>query len=127
MSRWRRRRTAACGVLLGALGLLAPSLATAQSATTRVSVATGGSEANNFSGRGMISADGRWVAFVSAASDLVPADTNAQWDVFLHDREGGTTIRVSLGPGGTELSAPSDLPAISADGRVVAFRIAAKR
>jgi Tol biopolymer transport system component len=116
------RRTIICGVLLGGLASLAPPLAGAQSATTRVSVATGGAQGNNFSGRGVVSADGRWVAFVSASSDLVAGDTNAQWDVFLHDRESGATTRVSLGPGGTELSVPSDQPAISADGRIVAFQ-----
>ena len=115
-------RTIICGVLLGVLACLAPRLARAQSATTQVSVATGGAQGDNFSGRGVISADGRWAAFVSASSDLVAGDTNAQWDVFLHDRESGTTTRVSLGPGGTQLSVPSDQPAINADGRIVAFQ-----
>ena len=122
MSNGGTRRMIICGVILGVLACLAPRLARAQSATTRVSVATGGAQGDDFSGRGVISADGRWVAFVSAASDLVAGDTNAQWDVFLHDRESGTTTRVSLGPGGAELGVPSDLPAISADGRVVAFQ-----
>jgi len=71
-----------------------------------------------------ISADARWVAFVSAADDLVPGDTNGTTDVFLRDRVRGTTIRIpSLR--GTELSSryAAAEPSISADGSVVAFTV----
>lgn len=105
-----------------ALGLLVPAIALAQPVTTLVSVATDGNLSNNSSGRAAISADGRWVAFMSAADNLVPDDTNFQWDVFLHDRQTGTTTRVSVQPGGGQMTVPSDNPAISADGRWVAFQ-----
>ncbi len=109
-------------LLAVSLGLLVPALAGAQPTTTRVSVATDGTQGNNYSGRAVVSADGRWVAFTSAADNLVPGDTNFQWDVFLHDRQTGTTTRVSLAPGGGQMDIPSDFPAISADGRWVAFQ-----
>jgi Tol biopolymer transport system component len=90
--------------------------------TQRVSVATGGSQANAASGgRPSISADGRYVAFVSFATDLVAGDTNAVSDVFLRDRTGGTTTRVSLAAANAQSAAASLSPSISADGRFVAF------
>ncbi len=49
-----------------------------------------------------ISADGRFVAFSSFASNLVAGDTNGTWDVFVHDRQTGTTERVSVASDGTE-------------------------
>jgi Tol biopolymer transport system component len=54
--------------------------------TSRVSVATNGTQANGGSGYPFISADGRYVAFVSKASNLVSGDTNGDYDVFVHDR-----------------------------------------
>ncbi|MEW5852343.1 MAG: hypothetical protein AB2A00_26365 [Myxococcota bacterium] len=73
----------------------------------------------------VISADGRYVAFSSAATNLVPSDINGAVDVFLHDRVLGTTSRVSAGEGGVEANGSSNQPAISADGRYVAFSSAA--
>lgn len=93
--------------------------------TTRVSVATGGVEANGTSLEAALSADGRFVAFASNASNLVASDLNTLWDVFLHDRQTGETSRVSVATGGTEGNGDSREPAISADGRWVAFRSAA--
>ncbi|MCC5954062.1 MAG: S-layer homology domain-containing protein [Acidimicrobiia bacterium] len=95
--------------------------APAQSANQRVSVASDGTQANGLSGAPSISADGRHVAFVSLASNLVPNDTNGLADVFVRDRTTGTTERASVGPNGTEANGPSGPPAISADGRHVAF------
>jgi uncharacterized repeat protein (TIGR01451 family) len=102
--------------------------ASAQSGvTTRVSVASGGAEADNTSDMPAISADGRFVAFVSLASNLVPDDTNDATDVFVHDRRTGTTERVSVdsrgrqGDGNSGLVGAAGYPAISADGRFVAF------
>ena len=69
----------------------------------------------------VISADGRYVAFYSEATDLVTNDTNGEWDVFVRDRVAGTTDRVSVSSGGIQGNAASMLPAISADGRFVAF------
>jgi len=68
-----------------------------------------------------ISADGRWVAFYSWASNLVTGDTNGRWDVFVHDRQTGITELVSVAGDGTQGNGNSVEPAISADGRWVAF------
>ena len=89
--------------------------------TTRVSLSSGGSEGNGHCWDASISADGRYVAFHSLASNLVPDDTNGESDVFVHDRQTGETARVSLSSGGTEGNSSSGSPSISADGRYVAF------
>src|SRR5216117_2839480 len=95
--------------------------------TERVSVASGGTEGNGASLSSALSADGRFVAFVSAATDLVAADTNGVSDVFVHDRQTGATERVSVASGGAQGNGSSGLigfafpPALSADGRFVAF------
>jgi Tol biopolymer transport system component len=94
---------------------------TAATTTTRVSVTSAGAEAGNTSHSPAISADGRFVAFVSYAADLVPGDTNAVEDVFVHDRRTGTTRRVSVSTAGAEANERSITPAITADGRSVAF------
>ena len=87
-----------------------------------VSVVTGGATlGNGNSSLPSISADGRWVAFVSLATNLVPGDTNGESDVFLHDRQTGTTTRVSVGPGGVQGAGGSFFPRISGDGRFVSF------
>jgi Tol biopolymer transport system component len=93
--------------------------------TTRVSVATGGGQANSGSFDPSISADGRYVAFVSAATNLVSGDTNGAWDIFVHDRQTGQTTRVSVATGGGQANLDSLDPSISADGRYVAFVSAA--
>ncbi len=89
--------------------------------TTRVSVSSAGGEGNRASGVSAMSADGRYVVFESVADNLVPGDTNGYSDVFLRDRQSGTTVRVSVDSSGAQLPWPSFEPAISADGRVVAF------
>ncbi|HUE85965.1 MAG TPA: hypothetical protein VMO26_07780 [Vicinamibacterales bacterium] len=101
--------------------LLARGLVQAQPTTTRVSIDPGGSQGNGASESPVISADGRWIAFASAASNLVPDDTNGRRDVFVHDRQTGTTTRVSLASGGVQANHDSSEPAVSADGRWVAF------
>lgn len=69
-----------------------------------------------------ISSNGRYVAFVSD-SVLVPGDVNQDWDIYVRDRQEGTTTRVSLTSSGlpTSYESPSDAPSISDDGRFVAF------
>ncbi|MCX6020632.1 MAG: hypothetical protein NTZ05_02675, partial [Chloroflexi bacterium] len=89
--------------------------------TTRVSVGSDGAQGNNHALFSAISADGRFVAFASDASNLVPGDTNAATDVFLFDRTTSQTMLVSAAPGGTPASGISGGAAISADGRFVAF------
>jgi Tol biopolymer transport system component len=91
--------------------------------TTRVNVGPAGIQANALTNSSAaISADGPWVAFSSSANNLVPGDTNGKSDVFVHDRQTGATTRVSVGPGGAQANSDSLHPAISADGRWVAFR-----
>ena len=89
--------------------------------TTRVNVATGGGQAGNIGQYADISDDGRYVAFSTAAENMVGGDTNGQDDVFVRDRLSGTTERVSVGPGGLEANDESITPSISGDGRYVAF------
>jgi len=91
-------------------------------ATTRVSVASDGTQGNSESHGPAISSDGRYVAFYSYATNLVGGDTNTTYDVFVHDRQTGTTTRVSVASDGTQGNDYSDVPAISGDGRYVAFR-----
>ena len=89
--------------------------------TERVSVASDGTQANGGSTNATISADGRFVAYIGFASNLVAGDTNGFFDVFVHDRQTGTTERVSVASDGTQANCLSFRPAISADGRFVAF------
>lgn len=91
-------------------------------ATERVSVATDGTEGNGASLNPSISADGRFVAFQSQASNLITDDTNGVSDIFVRDRVNGATERVcdSVQPNGYSFS-----PSISADGNFVAFASAA--
>jgi Tol biopolymer transport system component len=89
--------------------------------TERVSVDSAGHEGNDISGLPRISADGRYVAFASYASNLADEDSNGFPDIFLFDRETRTTRRINAGDAGNQANAPSFGPAISADGRYVAF------
>jgi Tol biopolymer transport system component len=95
--------------------------------TSRVNVSTGGAQADLGSGWPVVSADGRYVAFTSAATNLVPGDTNLDlngrpaWDVFVRDRRRGTTTRVSVSSSGAQGDSRSTNPSISADGRYVVF------
>src|SRR4051794_1659284 len=108
-------------VLMGGLAVAVAAPAWAGS-TERVSVGPGGRQADGDSFFPSISADGRFVAFYSYATNLVPGDTNGQLDGFVRDRLKGTTERVSVGPGGRQGDGPSSLPSISGDGRFVTFR-----
>lgn len=90
--------------------------------TTRVSVANGGGQATG--GESIVSAisdDGRYVGFLSQATNLVAGDTNGMRDAFVHDRDTGETTRVSVSTGGTEGDQPAFELALSGDGRYVAF------
>ncbi|MBZ0111510.1 MAG: hypothetical protein K8J08_03540 [Thermoanaerobaculia bacterium] len=88
---------------------------------SRVSVDSLGLEGNSYSQDPAISAEGRWIVFRSEASNLVANDTNGSWDIFLHDRDSGTTSRVSVDSVGGEANDDSDSPSVSADGRWIAF------
>jgi len=95
--------------------------------TERVNMAYDGSQSNGYSGfLGIaISADGRYVAFDSYATNLVPDDTNGVPDLFLRDRDNDTTERVSVADDGSQANGWSDVEAISRDGLHVAFASAA--
>lgn len=92
-----------------------------QGRTRRVSVSSAGAQANGHSSAPAISADGRVVAFESWASNLVPDDTNDAPDVFVHELATGRTTRVSVRTDGGQAAGHSRMPALSADGRIVAF------
>jgi archaellum component FlaF (FlaF/FlaG flagellin family) len=89
--------------------------------TTLVSVSSNGDLANNTSYRASISADGRFVAFNSAATNLVPGDTNGRRDIFVRDLSTNTTTRVSVSSTGNQGNQESGYPSISGDGRFVMF------
>ena len=88
---------------------------------TRVSVDSAGNQAIDNSVSPSISADGRFVAFDSNASNLVPGDTNNTFDIFVRDVLTNTTTRVSVNSAGNQGNNFSLFPSISADGRFVAF------
>lgn len=109
-------------VVACAASLCVPSSASSAGAVTeRVNVSSTGAQANGTSSIEAVTGDGRFVMFASAATNLVPADTNGHTDVFLRDRTNGLTFRVSTGPGGRQANADSRGVAISADGRYVLF------
>jgi Tol biopolymer transport system component len=90
--------------------------------TTRVSRSSTGVQGNGHSNLPCISSDGRYVAFMSEATNLVAGDTNARTDVFVHDRLTAATVRVSLGPGGIQADDESTEPSFSGDARFLAFQ-----
>ncbi len=104
------------GLSTTAMAVLDPT-----SETTRLSVDAVGVEGNNVSEAPALSGNGRFVAFASWASNLVPGDGNGAFDVFVRDRVLGTITRVSVSSAGVEGNGPSRFPAISDDGRFVAF------
>ncbi len=89
--------------------------------TELVSATPGGSSGNGRSVGSHSSADGRFVAFQSEASDLVAGDVNGVEDAFVRDRLTGATEIVSLGQGGAQVNGPSSCTGISPDGRFVVF------
>jgi Tol biopolymer transport system component len=89
--------------------------------TVRVSKTNNGVGGNAGSAGGVISANGRFVAFASGASNLVPGDTNDASDIFVRDRRRGTTRRVSVTSREAQVRADSSWPTMSATGRFVAF------
>ncbi|MEG9224544.1 S-layer homology domain-containing protein [Aeromicrobium sp. Sec7.5] len=81
--------------------------------------------ANGASQQASMSADGRYVTFISYSDNLAAGDTTAAPDVFVRDIANGQTIRVGLGPGGANPNSSALSPTISADGRLVAFQSSA--
>jgi Tol biopolymer transport system component len=80
-----------------------------------------GEQGNGNSNSPTMSADGRFVAFTSNASDLIPNDTNGSVDIFVKDRQTQVVERVSVRSDGSDAAGDSTAPAISANGRYVAF------
>lgn len=103
------------------VSLADPAASGAAAQTRRVSVSSAGAEANDVSSAAAVSANGRFVAFRSEASNLVARDTNGFADIFVRDRRTGRTTRVSVSSGGAQANGHSNYPAISADGRFVSF------
>lgn len=89
---------------------------------TRDSVASDGTQASGVAGSAdpALSSDGRYVAFTSATTNLVPGDSLWVLNVFVRDRVAGVTTLESIDSNGIQLGAES--PTISSDGRFVAFR-----
>jgi Tol biopolymer transport system component len=91
----------------------------------RIPRAASGRETSEPSDAPSLSASGRFVAFSSESDDLVPGDHNGERDVFLHDRNTGRTVLVSVAEGGEGANGASDNPVVSEDGSKVAFVSAA--
>ncbi|MAS95466.1 MAG: hypothetical protein CMO55_19880 [Verrucomicrobiales bacterium] len=89
--------------------------------TSLVSVSTGNVQADENCSDGVISGNGKFVAFRSVSALLVGMDMNSAEDVFVRDLDGGTTERVSISTGSVEAEFDCENPAISFDGRYVAF------
>ncbi|MCK6445430.1 MAG: hypothetical protein L6Q99_03480 [Planctomycetes bacterium] len=89
--------------------------------TWRVSVGKNGQQGNHNSFGASMSADGRFVAFWSFATNLTPGDGNNTSDIFLYDHSTGTSTCVSASINGGTGNGISGSPVISADGRYVAF------
>jgi Tol biopolymer transport system component len=93
--------------------------------TVRASVDRDGGDPNDNSVKPSISADGRYVAFESSATDLVPGDTNHYFDIYVRDVVAGTTVRASVDTLGGDPDWWCTDPVISPDGRYVSFQSSA--
>ncbi|MHB8793130.1 MAG: TolB family protein [Thermoleophilia bacterium] len=115
----------AAAILLSALAafgwLTCDDAASADTIITRLSTTSAGAQSNGPSHDASVSADGRYVVFSSVAGNLVAGDTNGVSDIFLKDTQTGATTRVSTDSGGGQAGGQSLFPAISGDGRFVAF------
>jgi hypothetical protein len=89
--------------------------------TSLVSVSSSGVKGNSSSSGGHVTSDGLYVGFTSTATNLVAGDTNNFEDVFLHNMQTGSTVRVSVGSTGQQGDQPSILADITTDGRYILF------
>lgn len=105
-------------IALAAVTLL---LGTSCAYVARSSVANGGGDPLLGSSDPVLSGDGRFVAFTSAAGNLVAGDTNGVTDVFVRDHQTGVTELISVDSGGGPANGFSDTPDMSPDGRFVVF------
>lgn len=116
------------GLMMAALVMMLGAgrgTAYAASSTERVTVSRTGVQGNGSSSRASISGNGRYIMFVSAASNLVPHDTNGVTDTFVWDRVTGKIVRISVSSEGRQGNRGYDYwggpPSISAHGRFIAF------
>jgi len=120
--RWVAFRSSASNLVAGSTSMNSIYLhELASGATTLISKSSAGVQGDDDSFNPAITPDGRFIAFDSYASNLVPGDTNWAQDIFVHDRSTGAVERVSYSTGGQQADFDCDRPAISADGRFVAF------
>ena len=89
--------------------------------TLTLASTTGAVTANGYSDNPSLSADGRYTAFASDASNLVTGDVNGTRDIFIFDSQNNTVRRLNVSQQGAPANAPSNNPALSADGRFLAF------
>jgi Tol biopolymer transport system component len=123
---WRLRQLAALGLVVAEVGASGTAIA---ATTERISVSSAGVQGNADSpglgrccaGRVALSRHGRFVAFDSDASNLVPGDTNGVADIYLRDRKHDTTTRLSVASSGAQANGPSSGLAMTPDGRFIAF------
>ena len=120
----RRRALITCGAVAVVLSIaVGASRASAAATDTLVSAAaSNGHAAQGISLPGSISADDRYVAYVSWAANIVSGDTNGDEDVFVRDLTGTTSVRASVSTAGVQANGLSDAPVISQNGRWVAFQ-----
>ena len=119
------RNASRFGTVLTATLVFAAGAARGQ-VTTRESVDSSGNQADKQSFVTGISHDGRYIAFYSDATNLVPGDTNNFTDCFVRDRVAGTTIRVSLRSTGAQGTGNSSSPHIDSSGTITTFHSDAK-
>src|SRR2546428_679960 len=116
------RRVLSTALALLVVAVLVGEVWAAQNPSTkRVSVDSHGAQGNGGSNDPAISADGRFVAFRSSASNLVPGDSSGGRGGVVRDRQTRKTKRVSVASHGPQGNGTSFAPSISADGRFVAF------
>ncbi|MEV2214959.1 hypothetical protein AB0H86_26545 [Streptomyces sp. NPDC050997] len=121
------RQVAVLAALVGSCATALPVTTAAASGreqrprTERVNVTAEGTQANDYSDVGGISANGRYIAFDSAATNLVPGDTNGFSDIFVKDLHTGTIKRVNVADDGTQADNEWVTYSLSANGRYIAF------
>src|SRR5512138_1168327 len=89
--------------------------------TCRVSLTDQEQQANGESALPVLSGSGRYVMFTSSATNLIEGDTNGSEDVFVRDRQRGSTIRISLSSNGAQANGPSYREDLTADGLYAVF------
>src|SRR5262245_8066773 len=117
MSQVVRVMAAAVTVSLAVIASAVPASASPTHVTELVSANNAGVPGNHASAEPSVSADGRYVAFSSNATNLVPGDTNNVADIFVRDLFTDKVTRVSIGLGGHQANGRSNQPRISGDGR----------